>query len=96
MSKEGTKDTKPIVAIMKNAGLAPVVFFDNAPACGVFGGNVEVELSARTLIPRSDNSVIPEVICTAHLRCNPQAAVALRDALDRALAMLSENGKKQS
>ena len=75
----------------KNAPTAPFIFFDFAPAYGVLGGAIQVELAARTLIPDPNGTdVATEVIPTAHLRCSPIAAGFLRDALTAALEMLTK------
>lgn len=73
--------------LLKNASAAPFIHFDNAPVYGAFGGCIEVELAARALMPKAEGTVIAEAIVTAHLRCTPQAAVALADALTKAVAM---------
>lgn len=73
--------------LLKNAALAPVVFFDNVPVYGALAGNVEVELSARMLMPKPDGGVGVDMTCAAHLRCSIPAAMLLRDALDKAIGM---------
>jgi hypothetical protein len=73
--------------LLKNAALAPVVFFDNVPVYGALGGNVEIELSARMLMPKPDGGVGVDMTCAAHLRCSINAAMLLRDALDKAIRM---------
>lgn len=76
--------------MLKNAAAAPMVYFDGVPVYGVFSGNLELELSARMLMPKPDGSVVADMACTAHLRCSPKAAVMLVDALTKALDMLSK------
>jgi len=76
--------------MLKNAGNAPLVYFDSVPAYGTWGGNVEVELAARMLMPKPDGSVMVDMACTSHLRCSPAAAIVLIDALTKALDMLSK------
>lgn len=76
---------KSIPPLIKNAATAPVVFFDNAPMFGAFSGNVEVELTTRILVPKSDGVTIGgDAVCVAHLRCSPAGALALADALMKA------------
>lgn len=75
------------VSMIKNIGLAPVVFFDSAPVFGQGNGVVEVTLAARALGLRGDNSVAVDMNAVSHLRCSLQAAATLRDALDKAIAM---------
>lgn len=86
MSLKG-KSAPSAPPLLKNAALAPMIYFDNVPVFGALGGNVEVELAARLLMPKSDGSVSADMNCTAHLRCPLVAAIALRDALDKAIAM---------
>lgn len=75
---------------LKNAGAAPIVYFDNAPVRGTYSGNIEVELAARMLMPKPDGSVVAEMSCTAHLRCSPLAARILIEALANALDILAK------
>ena len=75
------------VALIKNIGLAPIVYFDSAPVFGQGNGVVEITLAARALGLRGDNSVTVDMNAAAHLRCTLQAAQGLRDALDKAIAM---------
>lgn len=92
MSLKG-KATSPSQAplpLLKNAGAAPLVYFDGVPVFGNYAGNIECELSARMLMPKPDGSVMTDMACTAHLRCSPGAAIQLIDALTKALDMLSQ------
>ena len=73
--------------LLKNAGLAPVIFFDGVPAYGLLNGVVELELAVRMLAPKSDGNVAVDMTCVAHLRCSLAAAVNLRDAVDKAIEM---------
>lgn len=70
---------------IKNSATAPVVFFDDAPLLGYYAGNVEVELTARVLAPRSDGNVGADRVCVGHLRCSTQAAMSLIQALTKAM-----------
>jgi hypothetical protein len=67
---------------------APFVYFDTAPVFGLVAGTIQIELVSRTLVPTTDGGAKPEFQVTGRLRCNPQAARNLRDALNRALTML--------
>lgn len=89
MSIKGKAAPTPL-PLLKNAGAAPVVYFDSVPVCGHWGGNIEIELAARMLMPKPDGSVLIDMACMAHLRCSPQAAMALRDVIDKALSMLTQ------
>ena len=61
---------------------------------GVNNGAVQIELAASTLMPEA-TGVRVEVLLTAHLRCSPAAAIALRGAIDKALEMLQQ-GQQQA
>lgn len=86
MSIKGKQSGAP-APLLKNASAAPFIHFDNAPVYGAFAGCIEVELAARALMPKESGNVIAEAICTGHLRCTPQAAMALADALTKAVEM---------
>lgn len=88
MSIKG-KPTPGPAPLLKNASAAPVIYFDNVPVFGTFSGNLEIELAARLLMPKADGHVVADMSCTAHLRCSPQAALMLVDALTKALDLLS-------
>lgn len=81
------KGTGAPAPMIKNAAAAPYIHFDSVPVYGAFAGCIEVELVARALMPKESGAVIAEAICTGHLRCSPQAAVALADALTKAVEM---------
>lgn len=77
--------------VLKNSAAAPFIYFDNAPALGIAngGGALEIELAARTLMPGADGqSIRAEFVNVAHLRCTPAGAMALIDALTKAMDML--------
>src|SRR6202030_4853448 len=90
MSIKG-KPVSGLPPLLKNAATAPFVYFDSVPLLGTFSGNIEIELAGRMLMPKSDGSVVADMACTAHLRCSPNAAVLLVDALTKALDMHSKH-----
>jgi hypothetical protein len=70
---------------------APFVYCDGVAAFGTNKGGIEIELSSRTILPIPDTtSVRHEIVITGHLRCNPAAAMAIREAIEKALVMLSQ------
>jgi len=81
---------KTKIPAYENVNAAPVVYFDIAPAHGVMGGIVEIELASRILNAMSDGSVDIKFITTGRLRCSPTAALNLRNALDASLKMLEQ------
>lgn len=84
------RTTGAAAPLLKNASAAPFVYFDNAPLYGVAGMGIEVELTAATIVPKSDGTVTREAVCVAHLRCSPQTALGLIDSLQKALKMHSD------
>lgn len=95
MSLKG-KSTPGTLPLLKNAAAAPLIYFDNVPVYGAFSGNIEIELAGRMLMPRADGAVVAEMACTAHLRCSPNAAVILIEALTKALEMHTRQQAQQS
>ena len=89
MSIKGKTSPAPL-PLLKNAGAAPLVFFDSVPVYGSFSGNVEIELAARMLMPKPDNTVMVDMACTGHLRCSINAAKVLAEALLSAVAMFEK------
>lgn len=79
---------KPARPALKNASSAPVIYFDAAPALGQSNGVVAIVLSTMMLSPQTDGQVITDAACVAHLRGTTAAIKSLRDACDKALAML--------
>jgi hypothetical protein len=95
MSLKGKATSAPS-PLLKNALTAPVVYFDHVVVWGASPGSVEVELAVRILMPEADGTVTPHLSATAHLRCSPQAAAALHDALAKACAMAEQKPALQS
>jgi hypothetical protein len=85
---------KPIVPTFHNPETAPVIYFDIAPAYGIFNGAIQIELAGRTLKPAPSGPVEIEFLVTGRLRCSPIAAGHLREAIDKALEML-KNASEQ-
>ena len=84
-------ESPPNLPHYRSTEIAPFIFFDNAPAYGVLGGVIEVELTARTLLPNfSGAGVGTEIVPSARLRCSANAAAQLIDTLTKALDMLKQ------
>jgi hypothetical protein len=81
---------KEQAATFENRNDVPMIYFDIAPAYGVMGGIVQVELGARVLVPHQDDSVDVKFVSCGRLRCSATAAVHLRNALDASLKMLEQ------
>jgi hypothetical protein len=72
---------------------APLIYFDGVSCFGHHNGAIQIELAANLLLPVGAG-VRVDVIQTGHIRCTPAAAIALREALDKALAMMQQ-GQQQ-
>jgi hypothetical protein len=72
-----------------SAESAPFIYFDGVLTAGVHQGNVRLELGASSAIPTQNGEAKTVHVITAHLRCSPSAAAALRDAIDKALLLLA-------
>jgi hypothetical protein len=68
---------------------APFIYFDAAATYGVVAGVIQVELTANMLLPGEHGAIGAKAVMTAHLRCSPAAAMALRDALNGTLEALA-------
>ena len=55
---------------------------------GVQNGVLHLELAANTIVPDGAGTK-EELLIVAHLRCAPEAARLIRDAIDKALALPS-------
>jgi hypothetical protein len=72
-----------------SAESAPFIYFDEVVTAGIHQGNIRLELGASTAIPTADGQAKTVRIITAHIRCSPPAAIALRKAIDNALLLLA-------
>lgn len=77
-----------------SAERAPFIYFDGVSCFGHHNGAIQIELAANLLMPLGPQ-VRVDIVQTGHLRCTPAAAMALREALDKALAML-QHGQQQA
>src|SRR3569623_43618 len=83
----------PVIISTSSSERAPIIYFDGASCFGHHNGAIQIELAANLLLTVGA-AVRGDVIQTAHLRCSGAAALALREALDKALAMYQQ-GQKQ-
>jgi hypothetical protein len=81
------KPNKP--SILKVSGMphAPIVFFDEAPVSSNYNGIIGITLCTNITSPDGTGGLTNDMAAVAFLRCNIQAARALRNALDRALLL---------
>lgn len=77
---------------VKDPGNAQIVYFDGAPNFGLSYGVISITLAASRNLAE-DGRITSDVIATAFLRCSLNAALDLRNALDRALLLAAETGE---
>jgi hypothetical protein len=75
--------------ILTDRDHAPIIYFDGVSPFGFYNGIVHLTLGAYKHVPTGHGSdeIRADLVATAFLRCNVEAAIALRDALDAALLM---------
>jgi hypothetical protein len=87
LSDDGPEQT-PNIVYEDTGGRVPLIYFDLIGAYGAMNGAIEVELATRILIPKPDGSTEFKFLCSGRLRCTPNAASALRAALQGAMNKL--------
>lgn len=68
---------------------APLIYFEGAPNAGHAQGIVSITLAAHRLLADGDR-VNRDIVAVAFLRCNTQAAIELRNAIDKALLLAAK------
>jgi hypothetical protein len=71
---------------VKDAGNAPIVFFDGAPNFGFNNGIVNVTLAAVKYLAQQEG-VTKDIVAVTHLRCTISTAIELRKVLDDAVLL---------
>jgi hypothetical protein len=61
---------------------APFVYFDYVSTFGMQHGAIVLELVARTIVPDGAGTK-NEIVATCHLRCSPDAARNLHNAIEK-------------
>jgi hypothetical protein len=85
------KPVRDVARPIANSDNAPFVYFDKVAGFGVNAGVVLLELIAETIVsPGGGGGAETRSITTAHLRCSPKAALALRNTIDGVLKALAE------
>jgi hypothetical protein len=67
---------------------AAFIYCDGVSTFGVQNGVLHLELAANTIVPDGAGTK-EELLIVGHLRCAPEAARVIRDAIDKMLAMPS-------
>lgn len=66
---------------------APLLYFEEVPNFGNCNSVLHITLATYRHIPNNKGGVTTDLVVEASLRCNMQAALALRKALDDALLL---------
>lgn len=76
--------TSPSVRVIDSRN-APIIYCDGAAGLGFTNSIVTLTLAASIQTEITDGRVEMEHVAVAHLRMNTQAAISIRDAINRAL-----------
>jgi len=76
----------PIIPV-SDSPHAPFIFYEWAPAFGFTNGIVNLSLAANRSHIGKDGAALNEQVVVAHLRGNVQAALSLRDSVNKALLL---------
>ena len=68
-----------------DSGSAPFIYFDEAPNFGCDNAIVRFTLAAYREVANTEGGVTSTLAIVGHFRCGVQAAISLRDTLDKAL-----------
>jgi hypothetical protein len=93
-NQEGRPAQAPVIPVY--ALHAPTIFYEWAPAFGFTNGVVNLTLAANRTWIGQDGAVVNEQVVVAHLRGNVQAALSLRDSLDKALLLAASTPEGQA
>jgi hypothetical protein len=66
---------------------APIIYFDECTNFGCNHGIVNTTLVAAVYTPQADGQIGVKFVVQAHLRMRIQAAIGLREALNKAVAI---------
>jgi hypothetical protein len=69
---------------------APFIYFDGVAGLGVQAALIQIEVAAGTILPTAAGGTRHEFVVTGHLRCSLVAALALKEAIERCLAMFTQ------
>jgi hypothetical protein len=87
MAADTLPTKEPVQLANLGTEVAPFIYFDGVASMGVNFGAVQIKLAANILVPTGDGGARAQVVLTAHLRCSPNAAADLRQAIDKALLL---------
>jgi hypothetical protein len=75
---------------------APFIFYEGAPAFGHMNGVINLTLSAMRTCVGPDGGPKNDLVVVAYLRGNIQAAISLRNAIDKALLLAAPTAEGKS
>jgi hypothetical protein len=89
--KSDTQPPVPVEIPLSEAASAhaPFLYFEEASAFGHMNGVVRVTLETTRLLNKGPGPVYIDRVAVAHLRMNFQAALSLKDAIEKVLLMVS-------
>jgi hypothetical protein len=85
--KPNPSPTEATVIPVSDVPHAPFIFYEWAPSFGFTNGIINITLAANRSWVGPDGSIVNEQVAVAYLRGNVQAALGLRDSLDKALLL---------
>lgn len=94
--KVATQNTPAAPLAVEGALTAPVVHFEGAPTAAFNNGVVTILLATCVHVSRTNGEPVSGWMATAHLKGGVHAAIALRDALDKALLLAAPAGGQVS
>ena len=88
---ESSKTNIPTnISAYADISTAPFIYFDGVACHGALHGVVEIELTARIMIPTPDGGVEIKFVPACRLRCSPAAAESLRQSIEIAIKMAQQ------
>jgi hypothetical protein len=88
-----TGPTRSAIPPYRNVSTAPFVYFDFVAAYGVANGVIEIELTARCLIP-GEEAPTTESVPVARLRCSTTAIRSLEYTITKVMELLKDAQKR--
>ena len=92
-------DTRPkevVIIPVSDTPHAPFIFYEGAIAFGFTNGIINLTLNANRTWAGIDGAVVNDQVVVAYLRGNVQAALSLREAIDKALLLAAPTAEGES
>jgi hypothetical protein len=81
---------KSVAPVVTDIPHAPFLYFEEAPAFGCNNGIVNITIAAYRVLPTETGTTNSDLVVVGSLRCNIQAAISLKNALDGALLLAAK------